>query len=101
MTTRKSLPTDLIDSQLADYRKLEYLTGENRLLKQLTKELVERALQAEMAWHPCHDKHETVTNSTANARNDKSRKTLKGEFGGLPIETSRDREGSFEPLIDF
>ncbi len=51
MTTRKSLPTDLIDSLLADYNKPEDLIGENGLLKQLTKALVERALQAEMAGH--------------------------------------------------
>ena len=99
MTTPKPLPTGLIDSLLADYKKPEDLIGENGLLKQLTKALVERALQAEMAEHLGHDKHETVINATGNTRNGKSRKTLKGEFGELPIEIPRDREGSFEPLI--
>ena len=99
MTTPKPLPTDLIDSLLADYKKPEDLIGEHGLLKQLTKALVERALQAEMTEHLGHDKHETVTNSTGNARNGKSRKTLKGDFGELPIEIPRDREGSFEPRI--
>ena len=99
MTTPKPLPTCLIDSLLADYKKPEDLIGENGLLKQLTKALVERALQAEMAEHLGHDKHETVINATGNTRNGKSRKTLKGEFGELPIEIPRDREGSFEPLI--
>ena len=99
MTTPKSLPTDIIDSLLVDYKKPEDLVGEHGLLKQLTKALVERALQAEMIDHLGHDKHETVTNPTGNARNGKSRKTLKGEFGELPIEIPRDREGSFEPQI--
>lgn len=99
MTTPKPLPTGLIDSLLADYKKPEDLIGEHGLLKQLTKALVERALQAEMADHLGHDKHETVVNATGNTRNGKSRKTLKGEFGELPIEIPRDREGSFEPLI--
>nr|WP_242447180.1 transposase [Nitrosomonas supralitoralis] len=99
MTTRKSLPTDLIDSLLADYKKPEDLIGENGLLKQLTKALFERALQAEITEHPGHDKHETVTNPTGNARNDKSHKTLKGEFDELSIEIPRDREGSFEPRM--
>ena len=99
MTTPKSLPTDLIDSLLADYKKSEDLIGEHGLLKQLTKALVERALQAEMIDHLGHDRHETVTNPTGNARNAKSRKTLKGEFGELPIEIPRDREGRFEPQI--
>ena len=99
MTTPKPLPTGLIDSLLADYKKPEDLIGEHGLLKQLTKALVERALQAEMAEHLGHDKHETVNNATGNTSNGKSRKTLKGEFGELPIEIPRDREGSFEPLI--
>jgi len=99
MTTPKPLTTDLIDCLLADYKKPEDLIGENGLLKQLTKALVERALQAEMTEHLGHDKHKTVTNASGNARNGKSRKTLKGEFGELPIEIPRDREGSFEPRI--
>lgn len=99
MTTPKPLPNGLIDSLLADYKKPEDLIGEHGLLKQLTKALVERALQAEMVEHLGHDKHETVNNATGNTRNGKSRKTLKGEFGELPIEIPRDREGSFEPLI--
>ena len=99
MTAPKPLPTGLIDSLLADYKKPEDLIGEHGLLKQLTKALVERALQAEMTEHLGHDKHETVINATGNTRNGKSRKTLKGEFGELPIEIPRDREGSFEPLI--
>ena len=99
MTIPKPLPTDLIDSLLADYKKPEDLIGEHGLLKQLTKALVERALQAEMTEHLGHDKHETVANPTGNARNGKSCKTLKGEFGELPIEIPRDREGNFEPQI--
>ena len=86
MTTPKPLPIDLIDCLLADYKKPEDLIGENGFLRQLTKALVERALQAEIAEHLGHDKHETVTNPPGNARNGKSRKTLKGEFGELPIE---------------
>jgi putative transposase len=99
MTIPKVLPDDLIDSLLSNYKKPEDLIGENGLLKQLTKALVERALQAEMSEHLGHDKHETVKNSTGNARNGKSRKTLKGEFGELPIEIPRDREASFEPQL--
>ena len=44
MTLPKALPNDLIDSLLANYKKPEDLIGENGLLKQLTKALVERAL---------------------------------------------------------
>jgi len=99
MTAAKALPTDLIDSLLSGYKKPEDLIGENGLLKQLTKALVERALQAEMEAHLGHAKHEPVANPAGNARNGKSSKTLKGEFGELPIEIPRDRHGSFEPQL--
>ena len=50
MTTRKhEVPEALLASLMADYKKPEDLIGENGLLKQLTKLLVERALDAEMA----------------------------------------------------
>ena len=99
MTVLKALPHELIDSLLSDYKKPEDLIGEHGLLKQLTKALVERALQAEMAEHLGHTKHEPVANPTGNTRNGNSKKTLKGEFGELPIEIPRDRHGSFEPQL--
>jgi putative transposase len=99
LNTKKAVPKDLIDSLLADYKKPEDLIGENGLLKQLTKLLVERALDAEMSDHLGHDKNAPVTNPGGNARNGKSKKTLKGEFGELPIDIPRDRQGSFEPQL--
>ena len=48
---------DLIDQLLGDYQKPEDLIGENGLLKQLTKALVERALQAELTTHLGYEKH--------------------------------------------
>ena len=94
-----TVTNELIDSLLADYKKPEDLIGENGLLKLLTKKLVERALQAEMAEHLGHAKHESVANPAGNTRNGTSRKTLKGDFGELPIEIPRDRHDSFEPQI--
>ena len=96
---KREVPKELIDGLLADYKKPEDLIGENGLLKQLTKMLVERALDAEMAEHLGHGKNEPVTNLSGNARNGKSKKTLKGEFGELPIEIPRDRQGGFEPQL--
>ncbi len=100
MTTKKhEVPEELLASLLADYKKPEDLIGENGLLKQLTKLLVEKALDAELTEHLGHDRHEAVANASGNTRNGKSRKTLKGEFGELPIEVPRDRKGTFEPQI--
>ncbi len=94
-----TVSNELIDSLLADYKKPEDLIGEHGLLKQLTKRLVERALEAEMAQHLGHAKNENVTHASGNTRNGKSKKTLKGEFGELPIDIPRDRHASFEPQI--
>ena len=95
----KPLPTELIDALLADYKKPEDLRGQNGLLKQLTKALVERALQAELTDHLGHDKNQFVANEAGNTRNGRSKKTLKGDFGELPIEIPRDRAGAFEPQL--
>ena len=62
----KDLPNDLIDERLKSYQKPEDFIGESGLLKQLTKKLVERALQAEMTDHLGHDKHEAVINVTGS-----------------------------------
>jgi putative transposase len=73
--------------------------GENGLLKQLTKMLVERALEVEMAEHLGHNKSEPVSNATGNTRNGHSAKTLQGDFGELPLDIPRDRQAAFEPQI--
>ncbi|OXC79388.1 IS256 family transposase [Caballeronia sordidicola] len=89
----------LADSLLANYQKPEDLIGENGLLKQLTKMLVERALETEMSEHLGHGKSEAVTNATGNTRNGHSAKTLQGEFGELPLDIPRERQGGFEPKL--
>jgi putative transposase len=100
MTPKKhEVPQELLAGLLADYKRPEDLIGENGLLKQLTKLLVEKALDAELTEHLGHERHEAVANTGGNTRNGKSRKTLKGEFGELPIEVPRDRQGTFEPQL--
>ena len=98
-SNKHEVPEALLTSLLANYQKPEDLIGENGLLKQLTKLLVEKALDAEMAHHLGHNKNQRVVSSSGNTRNGKSKKTLKGEFGELPIEIPRDRHGSFEPQL--
>jgi putative transposase len=80
-----TVSNELIDSLLADYKKPEDLIGENGLLKQLIKRLVERALEAEMSEHLGHGKNEPVANPKGNTRNGKSKKTLKGELANCPL----------------
>lgn len=99
--TKESTPinTDLIDQLLKDYQSPEDVLGENGLLKQLTKAVLERAMQAELTHHLGYEKHSSSGQNSGNSRNGKSKKTLKGEFGALPLEVPRDRQSSFEPKI--
>lgn len=90
---------DLIDQLLADYKSPEDVLGENGLLKQLTKAVLERALKAELSHHLGYEKHSLEGKNSGNSRNGKSKKTLKGDFGTLPIEVPGDRQATFEPKI--
>jgi putative transposase len=94
-----AIDAELIDKLLADYRNPEQIIGENGLLKQLTKAVLERALKAELTEHLGYEKHDPVGQGSGNSRNGKSRKKLKGDFGELELETPRDRNGTFEPQI--
>jgi putative transposase len=95
------MPIDhkLIDNLLKDYKTPEEIFGDNGLLKQLTKAVLERAMQAELTQHLGYEKHDAAGDNSGNSRNGKSQKTLKGEFGNLPIDVPRDRDASFEPQI--
>jgi putative transposase len=94
-----AIDNELIDKLLKDYKKPEDLVGENGLLKELTKRLLERAMSAEMTEHVGYEKHDATGNNTGNSRNGTSAKTIKGSFGTMPIEVPRDRNGTFEPQI--
>jgi putative transposase len=94
-----AIDSDLIDKLLADYKRPEQIVGENGLLKQLTKAILERAMEAEMTEHLGYEKHDPVGYKSGNSRNGKSRKKVKGDFGEIEIETPRDRNASFEPKI--
>jgi len=89
----------LITQVLADYQRPEDLIGNTGLLAQLTQKLIERVMDVELTSHLGHERHGTVTHPSGNTRNGRSKKTLKGEFGEVPIEVPRDRQGTFEPLI--
>jgi putative transposase len=90
---------ELIDELLKDYQRPEDVIGENGLLKQLTKALLERAMSAELTNHLGYEKSDPVGYNSGNSRNGFTSKTLKGDFGEMVIETPRDRNGSFEPQI--
>ena len=95
-----AIDTNLIDQLLAEHgHRPEDIVGETGLLKQLTKALLERVMQAEMTNHLGYEKHDPAGYKSGNSRNGSSKKQLAGEFGQIDLETPRDRNGSFEPKI--
>ncbi len=76
------------------------LTGPGGLLKQLTKTVLETALNQEMTEYLGHEKHGLASGETGNVRNGTRAKTVLTESTGqVGIEVPRDRAGTFEPQI--
>jgi putative transposase len=76
------------------------ITGPGGLLKQLTKTLIETALNEEMTEHLGYEKHDPAGAGTGNIRNGTRGKTVLTEASGhVEIEVPRDRAGTFEPQI--
>jgi putative transposase len=75
------------------------LTGEGGLLQQLTKVVLESALEGEMDAHLGYGKHDPAGRNGENSRNGKRAKTVLTEAGPVELEVPRDRNGSFEPTI--
>jgi putative transposase len=82
----------LIDRLLADYKSPEEIVG---LLKQLTKAIVERALQAELTAYSYHD--ESSPEGQDNTRRERNSKRFRRELGTVEIEEPRGRRANFEP----
>jgi len=61
---------------MADHKKPADLIGENGMLKQLTKAVIEAALKAAMDQHLGHARYGAVANAGGNVRNGQSAKTL-------------------------
>ena len=76
------------------------LTGPEGLLKQLTKTVLEAALNEEMTEHLGYEKHDPAGAGTGNIRNGTRAKTVLTESTGhVEIDVPRDRAGTFEPQI--
>lgn len=94
-----AISKELLDQLIADYKKPEDLIGENGILKQLTKALLERAIQAEITDHLGYPRNAPAGKNSGNSRNGSYKKKLKGDFGEIDVAVPRDRNGSFEPII--
>ncbi len=96
---------DALDQQLLDQlvgqakERGVRLAGEGGLLQELTKRLLESALDGEITDHLGYEKHDGAGDGSGNSRNGKRTKTVLTDIGPVEIEVPRDRAGSFEPQI--
>jgi putative transposase len=96
---RERLSDELIDELLAGARSEEEIVGPGGLLADLTRRLVERAMDAELTEHLGYEHGQPPPGGAGNTRNGTTPKTLATEHGSVRIEAPRDRKGSFEPQI--
>ena len=97
--TMKQEELDTMLDELVKDRTPEEILGESGLVKELTKRLVERALEGEMTAHLGYEKHAESGKNSGNSRNGKGSKTVLGDTGTLEITVPRDRNGDFEPRL--
>lgn len=90
---------EILDELIKGYKNPEDLLGENGLLKQLTKALLERAMSAELTHELGYEKNSKSEKPTTNRRNGSSAKTVSSKHGKMEIAVPRDRSNDFEPQI--
>jgi putative transposase len=95
----EQIPDEVIDELLAGAQTEQEIAGPGGLLSQLTKRLVERAMEVELTDHLGYAPHAEPPGGAGNTRNGTSPKRLIGEHGEVVIDAPRDRNGSFEPKI--
>jgi len=93
------ITSQVLDELLKDYKTPDDMLGSNGLLQQLTKALVERALEGEMTHHLGYPPHDVAGDNSGNSRNGKSKKTITGKRGSVEVEVPRDRNAEFEPQL--
>ena len=94
-----AITKEVLDELLKEYKGPDDFYGPEGLIKQLSKALIERAMQAELTEQIGYEKNDAGEKATANRRNGKSSKKLRTDQGPMEIEVPRDRDGEFEPQI--
>ncbi|MCV7385702.1 IS256 family transposase [Mycolicibacter longobardus] len=94
------LPPAAVDALLADAEASGTpIDGPEGLLAQMTKAVLERALDVEIADHLGYEHGDPAGNGSGNSRNGHGRKTVLTTAGPVELEVPRDRNGSFTPAI--
>ena len=100
---KKDVKDLIIDEAVKQYKEGKIKSGLDvtNFLDSLLQPLMQKLLDAELDNHLEYDKYEHSKNAKSkNTRNGHCKaKTVKTEYGNIEIETPRDRNSSFEPII--
>jgi len=94
-----AITKDVLDELLKEYHGPDDFYGPDGIIKQLSKALIERAMQTELTEQLGYEKSKAGEKETENRRNGTSSKTLRTDQGPMEIEVPRDRNGEYEPQI--
>lgn len=94
-----TISDEILDGLIGDAKTQGDLFGEGGLIKELSKRLMERMLEAEMTHHLGYEKHAPEGKNTGNSRNGKTSKTVKTGNGEIELDIPRDRASKFEPML--
>ncbi|MDX2358167.1 IS256 family transposase [Dietzia sp. PP-33] len=94
------LNADQIDAMVTAAQELgEGRHGVEELLTQMTKAVLERAMEAELSDHLGYEAGDPAGHGTGNSRNGKTTKNVQTLQGPVELTVPRDRNSSFEPVI--
>jgi putative transposase len=99
LASDRRISNEVIDELLAGASTEEEIAGPGGLLSELTRRLVERAMEVELTEHVGYEPHCEPPGGAENQRNGTTPKTLICDHGKVKIDAPRDRDGSFEPQI--
>jgi transposase-like protein len=91
-----NITDEMLDQLTEGLSTQEDVFGKGGLLRQLQKRILEKMLNKELDLHISTEKQ---SSASGNYRNGRGHKTVKSESGEIPIDTPRDRNGTFEPMI--
>jgi putative transposase len=94
-----AITNDILDGLIGNAKTQEDLFGKDGVIKTLSKQLLERMLEAEMTHHLGYEKHAIEGRKTGNSRNGKNQKMVKTGSGEITVEVPRDRQSEFQSLL--
>jgi putative transposase len=94
-----AITDEMLDELIGNAKTQEDVFGQNGIIKNLQKRLIERILESEMTHHLGYEKHAVEGDNTGNSRNGKSKKKVRTDTGELEIEIPRDRNSEFQPRL--